>query len=122
MCNISGPERATFDSDSLLNHTAGLQPYGGYRKGLGSYKADLDHGAAAAASTHSDVVQDPLELQRLVLPLHGSRIQAIAAVDELDDVAGGAAHRQVVLRAKILQGLDKAPLQDGGRKHTRNAG
>lgn len=73
---------------------------------------DIRQGDAASASTHSDVVQDPLELQRLVLPLHGGWVQAVAAVDELDDVAGGAAHRQVVLRAQILQRLHQAPLQE----------
>lgn len=73
---------------------------------------DIRQGNAASASTHSDVVQDPLELQRLVLPFHGGRVQAVAAVDELDDVAGGAAHRQVVLRAQILQRLHQAPLQE----------
>lgn len=95
-----------------------LQAYGGYVMTLGGYEGDLDQGAAVFASTHSDVVQDPLEFQRLVLPLHGGGIQAIAAVDELDDVARGAAHCQVVLRAQILQRLDQAPLQEGGRKKT----
>ena len=49
--------------------------------------------------THPDVVQHPLELQWLVLALHVGGVQAVAAVDELDDVTRGAAHRQVVLGA-----------------------
>lgn len=47
--------------------------------------------------THPDVVKDSLKLQRLVLPLHGGGVQAIAAIDELDDVTCGAAYCQVVL-------------------------
>lgn len=48
-------------------------------------------------SSHPDVVEDSLKLQRLILSLHGSWIQTIAAINELDDVAGGAAYCQVVL-------------------------
>lgn len=60
--------------------------------------------------THSNVIEDPLELQWLILSLHGSGVETIAAVNELDDVAGGAAYCQVVLRAQILQGLHQTPL------------
>lgn len=60
--------------------------------------------------THPNVVEDSLELERLVLPLHGGGVQTITAVDELDDVTGGAAHRQVVLWAQVLQGLHQTPL------------
>lgn len=55
--------------------------------------------------TYSNVVEDPLELQWLVLSLHCSGIEAVSAVDELDDVARGAPHCQIVLRAEVLQGL-----------------
>lgn len=60
--------------------------------------------------THSNVIEDPLELQRLILSLHGSGVETVAAVNELDDVASGAAYCQVVLRAQILQGLHQTPL------------
>lgn len=47
--------------------------------------------------THSNVVDDSFKLQWLILPLHGGRVQPIAAINELNDVAGGAAYCQVVL-------------------------
>lgn len=59
---------------------------------------------------HPNVVEDSLKLQWLVLPLHGGGVQTIAAIDELNDVTSGAAYRQVVLRAQILQGLYQTPL------------
>ena len=65
--------------------------------------------------THPDVVQHPLELQWLVLALHVGGVQAVAAVDELDDVTSGAAHRQVVLGAQVFQGLHQTPLSERER-------
>lgn len=47
--------------------------------------------------THPNVVEDSFKLQWLILALHGGRVQPIAAINELNDVAGGAAYRQVVL-------------------------
>lgn len=61
-------------------------------------------------SSHPDVVEDSTKLQRLILSLHVSWIQTVPPINELDDVAGGAAYGQVVLRAQILQGLNQTPL------------
>lgn len=61
--------------------------------------------------TYPDVVEDPLELQRLILSLHGGGIKTVASVDELDDVTRGAAHSQVVLGTQVLQGLHQTPLK-----------
>lgn len=68
------------------------------------------HKLTAGDITHPDVVEDSLEFQRLILPLHGSRVQTVAAINELNDVTSGAAYRQVVLGAQILQGFHQTPL------------
>lgn len=60
--------------------------------------------------THPYVVQNSLKLQRLILSFHRSGVQAIASINKLDDVTGGAANRQVVLRAQIFQRLHQTPL------------
>lgn len=75
------------------------------------------HKLTAGDLTHPDVVEDSLELQRLVLSLHGSRVQTIAAINELNDVTGGAAYCQVVLWAQILQGLHQTPLSRHRQDH-----
>lgn len=74
--------------------------------------------AEFVSPTHPNVVEDSLKLERLVLPLHDGGVQTITAVDELNDVASGAAYRQVVLWAQILQRLDQTPLPGAGQTVT----
>lgn len=72
---------------------------------------------STAKLTHPDVIEDSLELQRLILSLHGRGVQTITPIDELNDVTSGAAYCQVVLRAQILQGLHQTPLSRARQDH-----
>lgn len=88
------------------------------KKSLNINRRQKERKCSLCDLTHSDVVQDPFKLQRLVLSLHCSRVQTIAAINKLNDVARGAAYCQVVLRAQILQGLHQPPLSRHRQEET----
>lgn len=55
------------------------------------------HELSTLELTHSDVVEDSLKLQWLILSFHGSGVQTVATINKLNYVTSGAAYCQVVL-------------------------
>ena len=60
------------------------------------------------------MIKDTLEVYRLILALHHHRIEAIAAVFELNNLVGAVPDGVVVMHDEILEAFDKPSLHVTG--------